>query len=284
MRTDQFRPSVIDPTEFEFVAVGNQNIDEIIGGPILLRQQRELIESHMKQTGGTWSKHSHGGSCFICGAWFIYYCVFYHQKTNTYHKVGFQCTEKLDFYETRLLDSYKTSFKNALAQQKGKQNAQSILEQKSLGLAYEIYTNEIETDDRCFNQVSVICDIVHRLVKYGKISDKQISFLRDLLYQVENYVEYMSQRDAELNDVKEGRYEIRGTVQNVYCVDGDWGIQMKMVLKTEDNTIVIGSVPSNIISAVEKDSQVQLTATVVQKRNDPKIGYFSRPAKAKIIN
>jgi len=68
MRTDCHRPSVIDPADYEYVGIENDKIDDVIGGAWVLQEHRDRIREHRARTGGTYSRHEHGGNCHVCGA------------------------------------------------------------------------------------------------------------------------------------------------------------------------------------------------------------------------
>lgn len=69
-RIDLHRPSAIEPADYFYVGMAHSKI-ECLGDAIFAKQERERIAEHMQQTGGEYSKHAHGGSCHICGAWAI---------------------------------------------------------------------------------------------------------------------------------------------------------------------------------------------------------------------
>lgn len=74
MRTDIHRPSAIKPEEYEFVAFNYIGSSDL-GALFALKQQKEIFWAHMKQTGGKFSGHEHGGTCFVCGAFACYLII-----------------------------------------------------------------------------------------------------------------------------------------------------------------------------------------------------------------
>lgn len=72
-----------------------------------------------------------------------------------------------------------------------------------------------------------------------------------------------------------GRQPIKGTVVSLKNVAGDYGMQLKMLVKLESGARVFGAVPAKIANTVKAGDEVSLTATVQPKEAD--FGFFSRP-------
>jgi hypothetical protein len=74
-RTDIHRPSAILPSQYDYVgfAYAPRESDTFASradGSVSYR----AIEAHMANTGGHYSTHDHGGTCYVCGASAIYLC------------------------------------------------------------------------------------------------------------------------------------------------------------------------------------------------------------------
>ena len=78
MRTDIHRPSAIQAADYQFVAVEYDDVEDDIGGLIMLAENRRVIREHLDRTGGHYRRHRHGGNCHVCGAHCIYSALFYH--------------------------------------------------------------------------------------------------------------------------------------------------------------------------------------------------------------
>ena len=91
VRTDIYRPSVINPEEYDFIAVTYNKAGAVTHD----MAARTYIREHMARTGGVYSRHEHGGTCHICGAYANYLATFYHAKSNTYIEVGETCCHNL---------------------------------------------------------------------------------------------------------------------------------------------------------------------------------------------
>lgn len=126
MRTDTHRPSAIDPTEYQFVAFEYVKLDDI-GACYFLQTERARISAHMERTGGTYSGHEHGGNCMVCGNVLATYTVlFYHEKTNSYVRMGDICAQKCDMaYSDGEFDAFKRHIDNVRANKAGEAESAS---------------------------------------------------------------------------------------------------------------------------------------------------------------
>ena len=77
-----------------------------------------------------------------------------------------------------------------------------------------------------------------------------------------------------------GRQVVVGTILSVKEKWGEYGMQIKMTVKTSDGWKLYCTLPKNIIKAGPGDT-VELTVTV-QKSDDDYFAFGSRPAKAKV--
>jgi hypothetical protein len=132
--------------------------------------------------------------------------------------------------------------------------------------------------------------MVDKLVKYGSISDKQERFLASLLDQIEHANEHAARRQAEhdaAQDCPSGRQRITIEVIKTDWRESAYGDTLKMLAKHADGWKVWGTVPRTI-SGLDRDLQrgdrIELAATIEQSKDDPKFGFYSRPASAKLIN
>jgi hypothetical protein len=135
-------------------------------------------------------------------------------------------------------------------------------------------------------------DIVSRLIKWGNISDKAASYLGQLLDLIERAPEIAAEKAAakalEMADAKpvpmvEGRVLVKGEVLSVKQQEGFYGVQIKMLVKSEAGFKLWGSVPSALVDEVQKGSVVEFNASIQRSDKDEFFGFFSRPSKAKVI-
>lgn len=142
-RTDVHRPGVIVPSEYDYVAVWTMNIQGL-GDCEFIRREREICKAHMARTGGTYAHVETSGSCQCCGnVQAIFLVLFYHAKSNTYIRVGIDCSEKLGMSgDSGAMNLFKKNVANAREAQAGKRKAQAILADAGLTATWEIFTAE----------------------------------------------------------------------------------------------------------------------------------------------
>jgi hypothetical protein len=134
---------------------------------------------------------------------------------------------------------------------------------------------------------SFIQDVASRFTRYGttkRITDGDYSAQSKVMMAVLNAHQRDQDRDAEkaqAEDVPEGRQQIEGQVLSVKEYDGDFGEVWKMLIKADSGWTVFGTVPRAL--DVEKGERVRLTATIKPSKKDRTHGYYSRPAKAEVV-
>jgi len=289
IRTDIHKPSSIDVNDYQFVALGHAKI-QTLGDCYLAEQNREILWQHMARTGGNYSQHDHGGTCMVCGnVMCIYTVIFYHEKTNTYLRIGFTCAEKLEFGCSHVFLTFKRACADAKKNYAGKCKAEQILKENDLVVAWDVYTNPTEPKYneyglRC--QISTIKDIVSKLVRFGSISEAQMSFLKSLQEKVTNWEQIKAERAKEaLNaeDVPTGRVEITGVIVKTDTKVNDFGERFVMTIKDDRGFMVWGTQTRDLSDGI-RGTRVKFTATCEPSDKDSKFGFFKRPAKATIIN
>ncbi len=290
-RNDIHKPSVIVPADYTFVCHDYIKV-ESLGDSIIQRAERERFQAHKARTGASYSNHDHGGTCHICGAHALYTAVFHHIPSNTYVRTGLDCAENLE-YDSGAGELFRKNIGCALEAQAGKRKAQAFLSEKGLDKAWEIYASKTRNiygeGARVQNTIAIVVDIVFKLVRYGNLSDKQVSFLGKLVGDVENAAAVDAQRAAETAAAKPvpvngERITVRGTILTIRQPDpqdGGFG-QTRTLVQHADGWKVWGSLPSNISDAGRGDL-VEFSATVKVSDKNPKFGFYSRPTKARKV-
>ena len=266
LRIDPHRPSAIEPLDYEYVGIENDKIDDVVGGAWLLAEHRRIIREHQTRTGGTYSRHRHGGNCHVCGAHCVYSVLFHHAKTNTYIRVGFDCAAKLDMGDPRDFRNYRTACKAALELKAGKTKAAVILADAGLARAWELYdaaTDALQTigayvppaegSGRDYGyktrDYATLCDVIGKLVKYGGISEKQTALVARLVDRIDNRKRIEAERAAEkaaTAPCPTGRQTVTGEVLKTDYHVTRYGETLKMTVKTDAGYLVWGSVPSSL--------------------------------------
>lgn len=287
-RNDIHRPAAINPEDYDFV--GCEMIPGALGGNMealaVLQAEREAIRAHMKRTGGTYSRHAHGGVCHICGnANAIYTSLWYHRLTNVYIRVGSECAGKLDDGEGeafRSITRIKDVVARARAARAGKLKAEHILADAGLAQAWAIFTAAPEEKQR---EEITITDIVGNVVRWGAMSEKQAAFVRTLLSRIEGRAETERKRAEEHAAAAEvpvtsDRIHIRGKLLAVKR--NEYTNMVKMLVQHADGFKLWGSLPL-ALSDVPRGSEIEFCAQVTRSGDDPKFGFFRRPTKCKVL-
>jgi hypothetical protein len=276
-RTDAHRPAAIVPADYDYVAHRYFGPDALEVNPAGAR----LVREHMDRTGGKYSGHEHGGSCHICGAHALYTAVFYHRPSNAYIITGLDCADKMGF-DSGDGDAFRKQIRAALEARAGKRKAEAVLEQNGLGAAWAVYCGPYS--DRF--EESTITDIVGKLVKYGSISDKQMSFVGSLLNKINNRVEIAKARAAadaastHIGTVGERR-EFTATVVFVASFETQFGTMFVNGLKDQAGNVVIYKGSKSLAA---KGDMVKFVATVKEHgtREGVKQTIVARPGKVEV--
>lgn len=233
-RTDIHRPSAIK-TE-DYLLIGFRYIGPHFTG---FGDDRVTIEAHRQKTGGFYSGHDHGGTCHICGAHAHTLGVFWHEATNRYIMAGEDCAAKMDMGGDIAFRSFKKRVAAGLEAARGKARAQNVLAEHGLSAAWEIAQGAADKWEE-----NTIRDIVGKLVKYGMISDKQISFLSNLIAKIPARDALKAQfaaQDAKSQHIGTlGKREVFSlTIQWVKYFDSAFGTLCIHGLKDTNGNVVI---------------------------------------------
>lgn len=278
-RTDVHKPSGINPADYEYV--GQECIKiEGIGDCYYVQVMRKRITEHMKKTGGTYSKHMHGGNCMVCGnVKAIYTVLFYHAKSNTYIRFGSNCAEKLEMSYSEE-NAFRNAVDNARKAIAGKKKAYALLADNDYLSAWYLYiTPQVEVHDKY--EENTIRDMVGKLVKYGYLSDRQWPYLGKLLKQISNRAEVEAKRAQEREsalDCPSGRVTITGEVMKVSFIENAYGARDVVTVKDTRGFLVWGTLP-RFLSDAKRGDTVTFKATVTPSDKDAKFGFYKRPTK-----
>lgn len=306
-RTDAHRPSAINPEDYTFIAfdyIGGSDLGAIMS----VKLQRDILRNFMEKTGATYAKHFNSGSCHICGAGAVYLCKWHHVPSNQIVTTGEDCARKLDMSYGNM-NLFRRNIADAREAQAGKRKAIAILSDLNLMETWEMYTAEYPKHadgcpwllreqvegcecncgarelERAFEQFPerTIRDIVGKLVKYGNISENQITFVRKLIQQILDRPMVLAQRQAEKDaagPVPTGRVEMTGEVVGSKVVEVQAYSRYsptevtKLIIRLENGSKVYG----NCFAGLKKGDKVRFVASVEASKDDPKFGFFKRAA------
>lgn len=289
-RNDIHRPSVINPSEYTFVCFDYLGGSDL-GALLMLKQHHEIYAAHEARTGGKQSNHEHGGTCYVCGARASYLTVWYHEFSNTYIQTGEDCAQKMDMsYDESDMNYFRKQVRTALEAVAGKSKAEAVLTEAKLDRCWDMYTNvdnyltKATSFERPYLKAEehTITDIVGKLVRYGSISDKQISFLHSLLNRIDNRAVNRAVIEGQRAAAQEaaapcptGRMVVEGIILGMKTTETNWGPETRILVQHETGYKVWGT----RIACFEKGERVRFTATVEPSKDDIKFGFFKRPTK-----
>ena len=311
LRIDEHRPSAIVPEEYEYVGQEYLNPEDQ-GNCFALEEERKRIQEHMKRTGGTYSRHDHGGNCMVCGnvkAW--YTILFYHKRTNTYIRMGQDCAAKCEMGGDFNSSEFRRAIDDARQAYTGKRKAQALLSDYGLSECWDIHHQESTRTPNCdCEQGQWMCDhmmeyarthkaentiwsIVCGVVKYGRLSEKQVKYLRSLLAQIAERPARDAKRKAQHDAAApcpEGRVQVTGVILSTREVESEYQYSRyappvtytKMLVLDDSGFKVWGTRPSSL-DHCDKGDRVTFTATVQPSKDDEKFGFYKRPSAAKEV-
>jgi hypothetical protein len=296
-RTDTHRPSAIVPDEYTYVG---QECIKIYGFGDCAAQieMRARIAAHMKQTGGQYASHVHGGNCMVCGSVnAIYTVLFHHVSTNTYVRMGQDCAIKCDMGGDFRNSAFRAAVDDARKHHAGKAKAQAILGDNGVGSAWDVYSKQESSQDWPYEE-RTIKDIVGKLVQYGSVSDNSMRFLKNLVDRIEHRAEIQAARDRQrlqeamtAADCPSGRIDVEGVILSMREDESDYGVVTKCLVKTDAGYKVWGTLP--VLYRMEgtraysqdaaKGDRISFRATVTQSDKDSKFGFYKRPTGGRLI-
>lgn len=239
-------------------------------------------------TGASFSQHSHGGTCHVCGAHAMTVARFHHKPSNTYVEVGETCAQKLDGGDPIDFRSFRKRIAAGLNTLAGKARAQQLLTAAGLPDAWTLYQegDENELPENAFRAFATVCDVVGTVVRTGRLSEKQAGFLGVLLRRIAEAPQIAAQREAEREAAEPvptegGRQRITGRVLSTKEVDGAYGFQVKMLVRDNRGFKVWGTMPGSIDA--NAGDAVSFMAKLQPSADDAKFGFFIRPTKATIL-
>ena len=263
-RTDLHRPSAIVPEEYEFVACDyyGSGLDALS-----FTGDRMFFREHMKRTGGSFSRHEHGGTCGVCGAGAMYVARYHHRPTNTYITTGMDCAAKMDIADEVAFRNFKKRIAAGRKTQRGLAKAEGVLAEAGLPAAWTLYRAEDRSAFR--KQEEIVTDIVGKLVRYGSISDPQMGLIRKLLGDIEQ----RPARDAAVAAKRAEqaatsrhvgtvgqRMTLSLTVGRVFKGEGHYGPYVILNCTDSDGNVVVYKGSADL--GVEAGDAITMTATV----------------------
>lgn len=287
-RTDEFRPSAIDPTTLVYVGDIYVGRDADIASSYareaaaVSRELERLGAINPEDWGATKSfadgtTQEHRG-CDHCGARYAYGSVFFHEPSARAVIFGHTCASKLDLEgETQAERTRSLARKEAKAAREARERAEQA---QALVDAHPGLAEALTTPHR------IVEDIAGKLAKFGSISPKQIALVIKLAEQV--------RIDRETaTECPEGTVVVEGEVLSVKAKSDFDRVRLVWTVRDDRGFKVWGTVPSALVggygetaedSKVGRGGRVRFTATVTRSDRDETFGFAKRPRKAEVLS
>jgi hypothetical protein len=135
-----------------------------------------------------------------------------------------------------------------------------------------------------------ILDIRYKARRYMDLSDRQLDALVQAVTRQKSWKADRATEEARKLEAAEaalpvptGRLVIEGEILTLKVVENDFGSTLKMLVQSADGWKVWGTVPSSLPAQELRGCIIRFTATIEASQDDPKFGFFKRPAKAEVI-
>lgn len=321
-RTDKFRPSVIDPSKFEFVAqhylgpigedMANSGICEEMG-----EEQHNLELHQAAHPGYTVAGHKWPGQCDCCGARYLWGSTFHTAESNTYISIGCICAGKLSLGDPAAMKSFREQVNTWKIHAERVAAARKFADANGIAAALALYLSNAKADpslseyDRFPHNTLV--DMMGKLVRWGNISEKQVAFAVKLLAQIADQPRKLAEREAREANRKPipafiKRATVEGVIVSAKYQEGGYTSQgffqpsaVKIVVEHADGWKVWGTAASELTDAILdfsdksylsgdqqaellKGKRVKFDARITVSDNDSKFGFFKRPTKAALLD
>jgi hypothetical protein len=321
-RTDKFRPSVIDPTKFEFIGhhyIGGMSDDTWAALCDEINEGAEALETHQKaHPGFTVAGHKWPGQCDCCGARYKFGAWFHTAETNTYIAIGGICARKLSLGSPEAMKRFREQVNTYKVHAERVAKARVYLASVGLIAMLDLFLSK--STSREFPEVALI-DMCGKVVQRGnELSEKQRAFARKLLQQIADRPVLLAAREAaEANrkpvPVTDKRLTVVGTIVSARYQESGWvnGFfkpeAVKIVVEHTDGWKVWGTLPSDLADGLPveygeptwqngamlhtgrginteglKGKRIQFDARVTPSDKDCKFGFFKRPTKASLLD
>ena len=311
-RQDIHCPRNIDKTKYEFI--GSWYEKGMEGQPQWLLFERARILKLIESGEWRWADHHRPGQCDICGSHLIYSFVFGCRETGELVRIGGDCTEKFELDgDWNAFNKFKKGIASWRELKAGRTKAAELLyasgidgdfalrfthEQPKAQYAWDeeyvdFYQEWLDNfvaglgvdikkrSSQAFKDCHTIRDIVGKLIKYGKLSPKQTSFLGTLLQRAKDFKEaerIQRRANEERNQSKkhldaaigERVRKLVGEVTVAKDIESHFGSSTFFSITTEGGEVVKGFYSG--ISELERGDKIQFDATVKDHEDDPKWG------------
>jgi hypothetical protein len=322
-RSDKFRPSVIDPTKFEFVAqhyLGPISDDFAMTGICeeMAEEQANLEAHQAAHPGFTVAGHKWPGQCDCCGARYLWGATFHTDEGNTYISIGGTCAGKLRLGSPEAMKTFREQVNTWKVHAERVAKARAYLTAVGLVAMLDMWLSKSDPAERDLSDYdrfpyTTLRDMCQKVVQWGnELSEKQQAFARKLLAQIADRPRLLAEREAKDDNRKPipafiKRATIEGVIISAKAITGGWQDEngrdrnfyqpdsIKIVVEHADGWRVWGTATSDLSpgdgkyisdedrAAWLKGKRVRFDARITVSDKDSKFGFFKRPTKGAIL-
>jgi len=275
-----------------------------------------LVRKHVKHllaNGWRWADHHRGSQCDICGAYHIYSFVLACDETRELIRIGGDCATKFgaggDFNALANVRRAVTDWRQLKA---GKAKAHAMLAEAGLdadfalqfvhvvGSGFQPWLEEfvvglgVDIEKEDFNpemeKTLKIRDIMHTIIRTGRLSEKQSSFLGSLLEQAKDFKGSKARREAKLSAAREAsvhvgqvgdKIELEGTVTFQRTCDGHYGTYQLVSIDCGEGRKIFTRFTGR--REFERGETIRFRATIKEHTEDAKFGKSTVVNRIKVV-
>lgn len=277
---------------------------------LLVRKQVTELFSN----GWRWADHHRGGQCDICGAYHIYSFVLACDETKELIRIGGDCAAKFEAGgDFNALANVKRAISDWRQLKAGKTKAHAMLAEAGLdadfalqfahvvGSGFQPWLEEfvvglgVDIEKEGFNpewdKTLKIRDIMHTIIRTGRLSEKQANFLEALLEQAKDFAGNRERRETKLAAIKEAsvhvgqvgdKIELEGTVTFQRDCEGHYGWYQLVSIDCGEGRKIFTRFTGR--RQFEKGETIRFKATIKDHTEDPQYGKSTVVNRIKVIS
>lgn len=316
-RSDNHRPSVVDPSAYEFLGAFYLGDNEDMAHAYRDEDPEAALADRLgfpkgAVTDGLLDRHlvhgnfRHKGTCDHCGARFLHGVYYFFRPKHEVIAVGHTCAAETFSLDSRAALVRKRAEKAAAAGAEARKVKAKADEFKAAHAAEIAFLEEFSVEHEGWVPYGdFYADVLRRIERWGDVSERTIEAVRRGMVRDP---EIRAKRLAEKAEVKasgtpvpERRLVIVGEVLSVKWKDSHYGGAYKMLVKDDRGFKVWGTRPDSLAgdhghfmvedgtdefasrAGVEVGDRIRFTAATEPSHDDEFFGFFKRPTKAEIV-
>lgn len=278
-RSDIHRPQVFDPEQYDYSHAGTWSSDEFLAD--VRKEAARMLRLRLAE-GYTIARHQSSGQCGHCGARLTHYAAMLHVESKEIIYVGETCLGNRFEMATREFQAWRKMRAGANARNAKAARLAATLENHPALEGLRFYS-VMSTDPLGQGRDDFLISLANQLFERGELSEKQIAAAERALARVaEREAKKAEEAEAMTNvpAMTEGRRLISGTIISKKWKDSPFGYgssgAWKIVIRDAEGYRYYGTLPG-AASELDRDSHIQIVASIKPSDDDPHFGFFSRP-------